>query len=112
MVRLLKQSGYRVICIDQNPVHGSRILWNHIDREGNPMNFVKHIEPSYRRHQGRGDTAATGVNAMGRGPRARDIRALWRLVRRPLLLRVCEEIGTALREDTSHLALSRGPSAH
>ena len=26
----LKSSGYRVICIDQKPVHGSGLVWNHI----------------------------------------------------------------------------------
>ena len=26
----LKQAGYRVICIDQKPVHGTGIVWNHI----------------------------------------------------------------------------------
>jgi autotransporter strand-loop-strand O-heptosyltransferase len=30
VVRFLKDSGYRVICIDQKQVHGSGIVWNHI----------------------------------------------------------------------------------
>jgi len=30
IVRFLKQAGYRVVCIDQQPVHGSGIVWNHI----------------------------------------------------------------------------------
>jgi autotransporter strand-loop-strand O-heptosyltransferase len=30
VVRFLKDSGYRVICIDQKPVHGHGLLWNHI----------------------------------------------------------------------------------
>jgi autotransporter strand-loop-strand O-heptosyltransferase len=30
VVAFLKASGYRVVCIDQKPVHGSGILWNHI----------------------------------------------------------------------------------
>jgi autotransporter strand-loop-strand O-heptosyltransferase len=30
IVGFLKQAGYRVICIDQKPVHGSGIVWNHI----------------------------------------------------------------------------------
>ena len=30
IVRFLKASGYRVICIDQKPVHGTGLVWNHI----------------------------------------------------------------------------------
>jgi autotransporter strand-loop-strand O-heptosyltransferase len=30
VVAFLKQRGYRVVCIDQKPVHGSGIVWNHI----------------------------------------------------------------------------------
>jgi autotransporter strand-loop-strand O-heptosyltransferase len=30
ITRFLKEAGYRVICIDQRPVHGSGIVWNHI----------------------------------------------------------------------------------
>ena len=30
VVRFLKEAGYRVICIDQKPVHGHGIVWNHI----------------------------------------------------------------------------------
>jgi autotransporter strand-loop-strand O-heptosyltransferase len=30
VVSFLKASGYRVICIDQKPVHGSGFVWNHI----------------------------------------------------------------------------------
>jgi len=30
VVTFLKESGYRVICIDQKPVHGSGIVWNHM----------------------------------------------------------------------------------
>jgi len=30
IARFLKDAGYRVICIDQRPVHGSGIVWNHI----------------------------------------------------------------------------------
>jgi autotransporter strand-loop-strand O-heptosyltransferase len=30
IVRYLKEQGYRVICIDQKPVHGYEIVWNHI----------------------------------------------------------------------------------
>ena len=30
VVGFLKANGYRVICIDQKPVHGSGIVWNHI----------------------------------------------------------------------------------
>ena len=29
-VAFLKANGYRVICIDQKPVHGTGIMWNHI----------------------------------------------------------------------------------
>ena len=30
VITFLKASGYRVICIDQKPVHGTGIVWNHI----------------------------------------------------------------------------------
>ena len=30
IVSFLKQAGYRVICIDQKPVNGSGLIWNHI----------------------------------------------------------------------------------
>jgi autotransporter strand-loop-strand O-heptosyltransferase len=30
VVRFLKASGFRVICIDQKPVHGTGLVWNHI----------------------------------------------------------------------------------
>jgi autotransporter strand-loop-strand O-heptosyltransferase len=30
IVGFLKEAGYRVICIDQKPVHGDRLVWNHI----------------------------------------------------------------------------------
>jgi autotransporter strand-loop-strand O-heptosyltransferase len=30
VVTFLKDRGYRVICIDQKPVHGSGLVWNHI----------------------------------------------------------------------------------
>ncbi|MBS1103321.1 autotransporter strand-loop-strand O-heptosyltransferase [Gluconobacter sp. Dm-62] len=30
IVNFLKQEGYRVVCIDQKPVHGTGIVWNHI----------------------------------------------------------------------------------
>jgi autotransporter strand-loop-strand O-heptosyltransferase len=30
VVAFLKEQGYRVICIDQKPVHGTGIVWNHI----------------------------------------------------------------------------------
>jgi len=30
VVSFLKQSGYRVICIDEKPVHGHGLVWNHI----------------------------------------------------------------------------------
>lgn len=30
IVDFLKEQGYRVICIDQRPIHGSGIVWNHI----------------------------------------------------------------------------------
>jgi autotransporter strand-loop-strand O-heptosyltransferase len=29
-VRFLKQAGYRVVCIDQKPVHGAGLVWTHI----------------------------------------------------------------------------------
>jgi autotransporter strand-loop-strand O-heptosyltransferase len=30
IVRFLKDAGYRVVCIDQKPVHGLGLVWNHI----------------------------------------------------------------------------------
>jgi autotransporter strand-loop-strand O-heptosyltransferase len=30
VVAFLKQAGYRVVCIDQKPVHGGGLIWNHI----------------------------------------------------------------------------------
>jgi autotransporter strand-loop-strand O-heptosyltransferase len=30
ITRMLKEAGYRVICIDQRPVHGTGLMWNHI----------------------------------------------------------------------------------
>ena len=30
IVRFLKEQGYRVICIDQKPIHGFGLVWNHI----------------------------------------------------------------------------------
>jgi autotransporter strand-loop-strand O-heptosyltransferase len=30
IVAFLKQAGYRVICIDQKPAHGTGLIWNHI----------------------------------------------------------------------------------
>ena len=30
VIAFLKASGYRVICIDKNPVHGTGMVWNHI----------------------------------------------------------------------------------
>ncbi|PLZ00368.1 autotransporter strand-loop-strand O-heptosyltransferase [Burkholderia sp. WAC0059] len=30
VIAFLKERGYRVICIDQKPVHGSGIVWNHL----------------------------------------------------------------------------------
>ncbi len=30
VVRFLKDRGYRVVCIDQKPVHGGGIVWNHL----------------------------------------------------------------------------------
>ena len=30
VARFLKEAGYRVVCIDQKPVHGTGLVWNHI----------------------------------------------------------------------------------
>src|SRR5712691_6111805 len=32
VVRFLKEAGYRIICIDQKPVHGVGLTWNHVPR--------------------------------------------------------------------------------
>jgi len=37
VVRYLKESGYRVICVDQKPVHGAGIVWNHIPHGAEDM---------------------------------------------------------------------------
>ena len=54
IVRFLKDAGYRVICIDQKPVGGAGIVWNHIpagaeDRTGDlPLetcvNLIRHAD--------------------------------------------------------------------
>jgi autotransporter strand-loop-strand O-heptosyltransferase len=30
VIRFLKEAGYRVICIDQKPAHGTGLVWNHL----------------------------------------------------------------------------------
>jgi autotransporter strand-loop-strand O-heptosyltransferase len=45
IVKFLKDSGYRVICIDQKPTHGTGLVWNHIpngaeDQTGQPLQEV------------------------------------------------------------------------
>ena len=54
LVGFLKDSGYRVVCIDQKPVHGTGLVWNHIphgveDQTGDrPLleraRWIKHAE--------------------------------------------------------------------
>ncbi|MFZ2727338.1 MAG: autotransporter strand-loop-strand O-heptosyltransferase [Methylococcaceae bacterium] len=54
IILFLKENGYRVICIDQKPVHGGGIIWNHLphgaeDETGNrPLmeraRWLKHAE--------------------------------------------------------------------
>jgi len=54
LIRFLKDAGYRVVCIDQKPVHGTGIVWNHIphgaeDQTGDrPLTerarWIKHAE--------------------------------------------------------------------
>src|SRR5260370_42667140 len=54
IVPFLKEAGYRVICIDQKPVHGTGLIWNHIpngaeDKTGDkPLSvrarWLKHAE--------------------------------------------------------------------
>jgi len=53
-VPFLKEAGYRVICIDQKPVHGTGLVWNHIpngaeDQTGDKLlaeraRWLKHAE--------------------------------------------------------------------
>jgi autotransporter strand-loop-strand O-heptosyltransferase len=54
VVKFLKDSGYRVICIDQKATHGTGLIWNHIpngaeDETGDKplaerMRYLKHAE--------------------------------------------------------------------
>jgi autotransporter strand-loop-strand O-heptosyltransferase len=54
VIHFLRESGYRVICIDQKPVHGTGLVWNHIphgveDQTGDrPLleraRWIKHAE--------------------------------------------------------------------
>lgn len=54
VVAFLKDAGYRVVCIDQKPVHGTGLVWNHIphgveDQTGNRslserVRWLKHAE--------------------------------------------------------------------
>ena len=54
IVKFLKDAGYRVICIDQKPTHGTGIVWNHLphgveDETGDkPLaeraRYIKHAE--------------------------------------------------------------------
>jgi autotransporter strand-loop-strand O-heptosyltransferase len=54
IVAFLKRPGYRVICIDQKPTHGTGLIWNHIangaeDQTGNRLlseraRWLKHAE--------------------------------------------------------------------
>jgi autotransporter strand-loop-strand O-heptosyltransferase len=54
IVAFLKQAGYRVICIDQKPTHGTGLIWNHIpngaeDQTGDRLlseraRWLKHAE--------------------------------------------------------------------
>jgi len=37
IVKFLKAAGYRVICIDQKPTHGTGIVWNHIPHGAEDM---------------------------------------------------------------------------
>jgi autotransporter strand-loop-strand O-heptosyltransferase len=54
LVRFLREAGYRVVCIDEKPVHGAGIVWNHLpwgaeDETGDrPLleraNWLRHAE--------------------------------------------------------------------
>ena len=54
VVKFLKASGYRVVCIDQKPVHGGGLVWNHMpagaeDETGDRplaerINWIRHAE--------------------------------------------------------------------
>ena len=54
IIRFLKEAGYRVVCIDQKPVGGSGVVWNHIphgveDQTGDRplqerVNWIRHAE--------------------------------------------------------------------
>jgi autotransporter strand-loop-strand O-heptosyltransferase len=54
IIQFLKQAGYRVVCIDQKPVNGRGIVWNHLpagaeDQTGDRplaerVNWIRHAE--------------------------------------------------------------------
>jgi autotransporter strand-loop-strand O-heptosyltransferase len=52
IIRFLKEAGYRVICIDQKPVHGTGLVWNHIPHgvEDDTGDKPLHERARYLRH--------------------------------------------------------------
>jgi len=51
VIAFLKQNGYRVICVDQKPVHGTGIVWTHIPHGAEDMTGITLAEAArYMRH--------------------------------------------------------------
>ncbi|WP_298352899.1 autotransporter strand-loop-strand O-heptosyltransferase [Rhodoblastus sp.] len=54
IIKFLKEAGYRVVCIDQKPVNGAGIVWNHVPAGAEDMtdqlsledcaNWIRHAE--------------------------------------------------------------------
>ena len=51
VIGFLKENGYRVICIDQKPVHGTGLMWMHIPHGAEDMTGISLAEAArYLRH--------------------------------------------------------------
>jgi autotransporter strand-loop-strand O-heptosyltransferase len=48
VIKLLKQAGYRIVCIDQKPTHGTGLIWNHIPNGAEDQTGDKPLEERYR----------------------------------------------------------------
>ncbi len=48
IISFLKESGYRVVCIDQKPTHGTQLIWNHIPNGVEDETGDKPLSERYR----------------------------------------------------------------